>query len=384
MGLHKLREQLVRELELPVLEPALQGLPSVSGLLSLVRIQLLLDFRAGLRSAHPRKPVAARPLVLAGNDFHHVSRLELLLYLHRLPVHLASRAAAAYVGVYVECEIQHRSPCGEYSQLAARSEHENVLHRRSGKVFRLGAQRVLERLPDRLEPVLGGRFVAYALVGPVGCASVLGFHIHPLGADLYFESAPLLVLDRDVQGLVAVGTGSRKPVAKPLGVRLILLSHKRIHLPAQVLLHYRVVLAVDDETYREHIENPFEAHLLGLHLAVDRIGALGAYLQFVLDARFRELLLQRPYELQGELLAVLLGSLELVCDSPELLRIGVLEADVAHLVIDVVQSQLMGQRHIEHHSLEQLLLPGTLGKDGERAHHFQPVGNFQHYGPGVG
>ena len=103
-----------------------------------------------------------------------------------------------------------------------------------------------------------------------------------------------------------------------------------------------------------------------------------------MNAGLRELLLQRTDELLSEFLAVLLCCLELVCDGPELLRVGVLEAYVAHLVIDVVQSKLMSQRHIEHHGLEQLLLPGALGEDGERAHHFESVGYLQHYGPRVG
>ena len=103
-----------------------------------------------------------------------------------------------------------------------------------------------------------------------------------------------------------------------------------------------VFLTVNDEPDRKDVEDALEGHLLLLHLLVDGESGLRAHLQFILDAFVGKLLLQRLDELRHELLPVLLGALELVCDRPVLLRFRMTEVDVLHLTFDVVKAKLMG------------------------------------------
>ena len=150
-----------------------------------------------------------------------------------------------------------------------------------------------------------------------------------------------------------------------------------------MLLEPGVVGAVDDEAYREYVVYAFEGHFLHLHLAVDGECALGARLQLVFYAGFRELALEGAYEFGGQLLAVLFGGLELVGDGPVLLGVGVAEVDVAELRVDVVEAELVGQRHVEHGGLQQFLVAGTLGEHAQVAHYLEAVGDLEHDDAGV-
>ena len=382
-ALHELHQEFIREFQLPVAQPALEHFPALGREFALLGIELLLDLAPGLGSAHPGQPVPGRALVLAGKDFHHVSGLEFLPDLHRFAVDLASGAAAAYVGVDVERKVEHGRPGGEYAQFAGRREHENVFGRRRRHILGTAAERVLQGVAHGLEPAVHGRFVAYALVGPMRRVAVLRLHIHTFGAYLHLQGIALPVLHRNVQGLVPVRTRGGEPVAQALDVRLVLLRHEGIHLPAKVLLEHGVVVAVYDEAYCENIVHLLERHLLHLHFLIYGICALGAYLELVFDARVGEFLLQRLDELLGEFLAVFLGGLQLVGDGPVFDRVGVAEADIVQFVVDIVEAELVGERSVEHKRLEQLLVAGGLREDAQVAHYLEPVGKLDHCNPGV-
>ena len=126
-----------------------------------------------------------------------------------------------------------------------------------------------------------------------------------------------------------------------------------------------------------------EGDFLHLHLAVDGERALGARLELVADARFGELAFEGAYELGGQLLAVLLGGLELVGDGAVLLGVGVAEVDVPQFGVEVVEAELVGQRHVEHRGLQQLLVARALREHLQVAHDFEPVGYLQNYHAGV-
>ena len=122
------------------------------------------------------------------------------------------------------------------------------------------------------------------------------------------------------------------------------------------MLDCSVLFAVDDESDGEYVVHTFERHLLLLHLLVDRKGSLCADLKLVVDALIDELLLERLDELLHQLLPVAFGALELVCDGSVLLRLGVTEVDVLHLALDVVKTELVGKRNVQHHCLQNLPL----------------------------
>ena len=140
--------------------------------------------------------------------------------------------------------------------------------------------------------------------------AVLRDVVHAAGADLDLDIGPVTVLDRDVEGFVAVGLGVRHPVAQALGVLLVFLGNEGEHLPAEFPLQFGIVLgAVDDEADGEHVEDALEGDVLLDHLGPNGVGGLGADLQLVSDVGVGQLLLQRFDELRHQLLPVLLGSL---------------------------------------------------------------------------
>ena len=120
------------------------------------------------------------------------------------------------------------------------------------------------------------------------------------------------------------------------------------------MFHCLVLFAVDDETDREDIEDSFERDLLLLHLLVYGQCCLCADLQLVADTFFREFLLEWLDELGHKLLSVSLRALELVCDSPVLLWFSITEVDVLEFALYIVESQLVGERYVQHHGLENL------------------------------
>ena len=211
----------------------------------------------------------------------------------------------------------------------------------------------------------------------MGCQSAFGHVIHPLCPDLHFQRTAFLVLDGDMKGFISVGFRIGQPVAQTPGVGLIFFCHIGEYLPAESLLHVPVLLAVDDETYGEHIEDTFERHLLLLHFPVYGQCCLGTHLKLVLYSLIGELLLERLDELGHELLPVSLGALEFVGDGPVLFRIRMAEIYVLHFALYVVQPELMGQGNVQHHGLQDLSLAGKLWEHVQRTHHFQPVRNLE-------
>ena len=172
----------------------------------------------------------------------------------------------------------------------------------------------------------------------MGCKSALGHIVHSLCSDLDFKEAALLVLYCDMKRFVSVRLRIGNPVPETLCVGLILLCHIREYLPAESMFDFSVLLAVNDESDSENIEDSFERNLLLLHLLVYRQSRLGTYLQLILYSFIRELLLQRLDELGHELLPVAFGTFKLVGNGPVLLRLGISEVDVLHLALDVAQS----------------------------------------------
>ena len=115
-----------------------------------------------------------------------------------------------------------------------------------------------------------------------------------------------------------------------------------------------VILAINDETYCEHIEDTFERHLLLLHLLVDGQGCLGADLQLVGYAFIGKFLFKRLNELSHQLLTVSFSTFQLIGNGSVLLRIGVTEVDVFHLALDVIKTELVGEGNVQHHCLQHL------------------------------
>ena len=209
--------------------------------------------------------------------------------------------------------------------------------------------------------------------------AVLRYVIHAFGADLHLHIRSFLILDGDVQALVAVGLGIGHPVPQASGIGLIFFRHEGIHPPAEVLFQLVVLpVAVYDEADGEYVENALERHVLLHHLLPDGISGLGAHLQLVPDALGVQFGLERLDELRHQFLAVLLPRLQLIGNEAILFRLGVFEVNIFHLPLHVVQAQLVSQRDIQQERFQDLLVTAGLGEHPETSHHLQTVGQFEH------
>ena len=290
---------------------------------------------------------------------------------------LIFQATKADVGVYAEGEIQYARPGRQDAQLSGRGKDEDFLRRRLRKILRRIRIGVLQCIADGHQPLVQRFLVLNALVGPMRGEAVLGHVIHPARPDLHFHVGAFLVADGNMEALVAIRLGIGNPVPEAFGIRLILLRNEGIHLPAEVFLQFRIFVAIDDEADGEHIVNALEGHFLLLHLGPDGISGLRADLEFILDPGLIQTDLERFDELGHQLLPVLLRRFEFVGNKAVFLRFCISEIDILHLPLDVVQSQLMGKGNVEHQRLENLLLARSPGEDLQRAHHFQPVRQFE-------
>ena len=209
-----------------------------------------------------------------------------------------------------EGEIEHRGPCGQDPELTGRRENEDFLGRRLRKVLGAVGIGMLQGVADGSQPLVHRLLPLDALVGPVRGEAVLRDVVHAAGADLDLDIGPVTVLDRDVEGFVAVGLGVRDPVAQALGVLLVFLGNEGEDLPAELPLQLGIVLgAVDDEADGEHVEDALEGDVLLDHLGPDGVGGLRADLQLVGDAGVGELFLQRFDKFRHQFFPVLLSRL---------------------------------------------------------------------------
>ena len=277
-----------------------------------------------------------------------------------------------------EGKVQHRGIGLEYAEFAGWSENEDFLGGRLREVLGVLIG-MLQGIAHGGEPAGQRFFPLDTLVRPVAGKTVLRNIIHPLGANLHFHVGAILVLNGNVQALVAVGLGIGHPVPEALGIGLIFFRHEGIHAPAKVFLQLVIFpVAVYDKANGEHVKDTLEGHFLLHHFLPDGIGRLGAHLQFVLDAGVGELFLERFNKFRHQLLAVLLPRLQLIGNKAVLLRIGVLEIDVFHLPLHVVQTQLVSQRNVQQQRFQNLLVPAGLGEHLEASHHLQTVCQFEH------
>ena len=225
LPLQKVRKDVVRKFQLPVLETAPQQFLALCGLLELLLIEFLLDTVPCLGSDDIVEPVRSRLLILGSHHIDDISRVQLFPEGDGLSVDPRAGAPHSQAGMDVESEIQHRSPGRKNPELSGRSEDKDFLGRRLRKIVRITLMWMFEGIPDRLQPSVQMLFMLDSLVGPMRSGPVLRLIIHPARADLDLDGGPRPVLYGNMQGLVPVWFRIRHPVPKAGGVRLIFFSH---------------------------------------------------------------------------------------------------------------------------------------------------------------
>lgn len=138
------------------------------------------------------------------------------------------------------------------------------------------------------------------LVLPVCGESPFGDLLHALRADLHFDPHAVGSHDRCVQRLVSVGLGHRDPVAQPVGLGGVDVGDRRVDLPALGLFR-RERQRLEDDADGKQVVYLLEGYLLALHLAPDRVDALHAARNLVVEVVAVERRDDRGVELVDEL-----------------------------------------------------------------------------------
>ena len=294
------------------------------------------------------QPVLLGRLGGRGHHFHLVAALQQVAQGHVLAVDLGARAPASQAGVDVEGKVEHGSPLGQLEQVAFGGEHKHLVFIQLQLEAVHGLQvvvRTLQCFAHGGEPFIQSAFPLDAFVSPVSGQSALGNVVHALGAYLHLHPLAFGPHDGDVQRLVAVALGHGKPVAQAFRVRLVHVRHYGVHLPALLLLLFGC--GVEDDADGKQVVHPLEGALLLLHLLVDGVDGLGASLDVELQSGLLQL---PPYGGdEGGYVAVArgLGLVQLVLDVVVHVVLGVLQREVFQLRLQLVQSQLVGQRGVE-------------------------------------
>ena len=176
-------------LNLAVLESALQQFLGIESVLLLRFLQGESDLCLRLRCLHDIEPFSSRLLVALGEDFHLVARVQFLSEGYRLAVDLSAHAGVSDARVDVVGEVEHRGTFREVQQVALRGEHINLVFLQVGGklVHQLQVVVAFQGGTDVGKPFVNASFsLLDALVAPVCSQSVFGDIVHSFGSDLDF------------------------------------------------------------------------------------------------------------------------------------------------------------------------------------------------------
>ena len=186
-------------------------------------------------------------------------------------VDLACYTVQAQFGVQGKSHIEDCGTGGQCQQFALRGEH----HYFRGKQIEFkGIEKIngawlgiVENILDSTQPCVEFRLlVALAnFVSPVCGKAFFGNLVHASRAYLHFYPVAVGAHHSKVQGLVAVGLGSRNPVARTVGVQAVKVGYGRINIPAQSLFLGGVV-TLKHNSHGIEVVHLLERYMLGFHL----------------------------------------------------------------------------------------------------------------------
>ena len=303
--------------------------------------------------------------------------MELLTEGHHLIIYTRARASRAYLRVDVVGHIQHRSPFGEFQQVALGGEdvYLVVVEVHAELIHRLHTAGTFQHLPDAVQPFVHAATLGlHAFVSPVGGDASLGHLVHPLCAYLHLHPFLLRSQHGDVQTLVAIRFWHAEPVAHTLGVRGVHIGDDGERLPALLFLLLR--LTVYDDAYGKEVVHALELAFLLLHLLPDGVYALRAPLHVELQSGLFQLLFYRPNKLADIGIAHLLRGVQLLLDVIVGIGLQVFQRQVFQFALHLVETQFVSQWRIQigrlfAHSPFGLLVVGI----ANLSHQVHAVGN---------
>ena len=342
----------LREFNLAVLELPLQHFLGIESVFLPGFFQGEAQFRLGTRCFHNVQPVLLGLLVALGHNFHGVARVERLANGHHAPVHPGTNASVAHARMNVVGKVEHRCPLRKLQQIAFGGEHKHLVFVEVEPEL-VHHLKVVARFQGRanvIQPLVNPGFAAlHSLVAPVGSKAALCHLVHALGSYLHLHPLVFGSQHGNVQALVAVALGHREPVAQPLGVGLIHVGNNRECLPALHL--FFLDGRVDDDANGKQVVDALETALLFLHLLPDGVYRLGAPFHVKLQACLLQMFLHRSNETLDVGIAALLGGIELLLNHIVGIVLEIFQAQVFKLALQLIESELVGQRRIQIGSL---------------------------------
>ncbi len=309
--------------------------------------------RAALQKAERGvDPVAARPALFDGEDFHALPVLQFVVERDDAAVHLGAARAMPQIGMQCVGEFHRGRAFGQRDHFAKRREHVNLVMEQFvlelllqvalvGQVF-LPLQYLAQ--PRDLLVEAGIRFHAF-LVAPVGGDAEFGMPVHLAGAYLHLERQAARADHGGVQRAVVVALGVRDVVVEFAFDRRPQFMHQAergVTAPDSIDASF-----IDQDPHRAHIVEFAEIHMLALHLVDDAVDVFGAAGHFSGDARLAQHLLQLRNHIGDILLAIHSALIQQLGDFLVQLGLQIAHRKVFQFPFELPHAEPIGQRREE-------------------------------------
>ena len=367
------------KLELP--ELPLQYLPPFRCHFLSFFLKCMLDAASCPAGDYKIEPVFRGLLLSRSDDLHLIAIRQFLADGHQLVIDFGPYALVSDIRMDFISKIEGRGTGRQYFQITvgckdiylfAEKVEFKVIHKIQGIGFR-----ILQQLPDFLQPIVQCAFAASFLVFPVGGKTFFRDLVHPFGTYLHLYPSALGAHDGGMQRFIAIGFRSRYPVAQAAGIRLIKIRHNGIDLPTLRLFFLRGGIYYNSNC--KEVVHFFKLHVLLLHLLVDGVYGLGPpqYLVFHFFAvQLCHYRLDKLIDIAGAFAFCLL---QFSCDGLIGFRLCVFQRKIFQFAFDGVKSETMSQRSIEIEGFAGNLQLLVAGHAVHGAHVVQAICNLDQY-----
>ena len=180
----------------------------------------------------------------------------------------------------------------------------------------------------------------------MGSQTSLGYFVHTLGADLYFNPLAFRPHHRDVQTFVSVGFGHTEPVAKSFGIGAIHIGDDAEDLPAILLFLFQ--RTVENDADGKEVVDALKLALLFLHFLPNGVDAFCASLHVELQSCRLQISFYGFDETGNVGIARSTGLTKFLLDHVENVGLQIFQTEVFQFAFYQVETQLVCQRSIEH------------------------------------
>ena len=211
--------------------------------------------------------------------------------------------------------------------------------------IRIGVVQYLPQMfQEAIQFTLLCRYRAF-LILPVRCKTLLCYLVHALCANLHLDPLTSGAHYCSMQRFITIALGHAYPVAQALCAWVVEVGDDGVDLPAIFLLFFQRRLY--DHTYREEVIHLIKRYMLGLHFVPDGMYGLrpAIYLKVkVIGDQVFFYGLDKLIDVSG---TVALGLFQSLCYLLVDVRLRILQRQVFHLALYLVEAQPVRQRRVD-------------------------------------